>query len=244
MVENIYINIGADSIASCFHPSQDGSTGSKKCIITCHGMLSDMNSQKAVDLAEKAAVQGLNVLRFDFRGCGSSSGELKDSLSSRRYRDLERVIEFARDDLGMEEIGLFGSSLGGFVSLLKASCGEISSLVSVSSPFTMAELLESIRDSSGRIIIDEYHISNEFVTDAVVYDQKLCSNLNRIECPVLLVHGGADPLVPVDHARVINEQLGSNSKLVIIDGADHSYSRWEHRSRLIDLSLDWFMTYL
>ena len=239
----IEIEIGGERIAGTLHVP--AVPGSKSCIITCHGLLASRLSPKAVMVGKLSERMGFYCLRFDFRGCGDSGGRFADSVSSRRLEDLDRVIEYVRKELGINDIGLFGSSLGGYVSLLRAGeKGKIKAVVSVSTPFSMAELLEDEIEEKGYCDIDGYRIGKNFLDDAREYDQKLREGLGGIKCPVLFVQGSADPLVPPSHASELYSNVVSTRELRIIEGADHSYSDPEHLFKLIELSLEWFRRHM
>ena len=145
----------------------------------------------------------------------------------------------------MDDIGLFGSSLGGYVSLLRAGGeGRIKAVVSVSTPYSMAELLECEIEEKGYCDIDGFRIGMNFLVDAREYDERLKEGLKNIRCPVLFVHGSADPLVPTAHASKLYSNVKSLKELNIIEGADHSYSKSEHLSKLVEISRDWFRRHI
>jgi len=243
MEKEIQIEISEEMIAGTLHAP--AVPGSRSCIITCHGLLASRLSPKAVIMGRLCERMGLHCLRFDFRGCGDSDGRFGDSVSSQRLEDLDHVIDYVRKDLGMDTIGLFGSSLGGYVSLLRAGeKGKIKAIVSVSTPFSMAELLEDEIEEKGYCDIDGYRIGKNFLYDAREYDEKLREGLAGIRCPVLFVQGSADPLVPASHASELCSLVGSTRELRIIEGADHSYSDPEHLFKLMELSLEWFRRYI
>ena len=62
--------------------------------------------------------------------------------------------------------------------------------------------------------------------------------------PLLILHGSSDDLVPVKHARQLYEAAREPKRLELLPGADHIFSRSEHLTRAIELSVEWFKTYL
>ncbi len=44
----------------------------------------------------------------------------------------------------------------------------------------------------------------------------------RVRCPSLVVHGGRDSIIPIDHGRRIAEALGRQARWLEIDGAGHN----------------------
>jgi len=242
-MEEIEIPAGDTVIRGTLHTPQH--MRPEACIVTCHGLLASRQSPKAVMLGKFSEKVGFGCFRFDFRGCGDSGGRFEDSVSSQRSEDLAIVLEYLETEMGIHEFGLFGSSLGGYVSLLHAPDDErVKVLVSVSSPYSMAELLEEEYREKGYCDIDGFRIGKNFYEDAQKYDARLRSVLGRITCPVLFVQGGADPLVPPNHAKLLYEKVGGEKRLEIIRGADHSYSNMDHLFKLVSMSLDWFRHYL
>ena len=87
-------------------------------VIGLHGLYSSQESPKQIALARACNALGLAYLRFDHRGCGRSQGEFEKVTSlAARCRDLKSAIETVKawPDTS-DQIGLFGSSMGGTVS--------------------------------------------------------------------------------------------------------------------------------
>ena len=62
--------------------------------------------------------KGIASLVFDFMGCGESEGEFEDGTLNQRIKDAHNVISYflERTNLRINEIYLWGSSLGGHVA--------------------------------------------------------------------------------------------------------------------------------
>ena len=87
-------------------------------VITCHGLFSTMESDKFTAIADVFTKAGIAIIRFDFSGCGRSSGNISDTTISRRIEELEKVVVFSKTHPALgERFGILGSSLGGYVSL-------------------------------------------------------------------------------------------------------------------------------
>ena len=207
------------------------------CVIASHGLLSSKESEKYVALGEQMSTEGIAMLRFDFRGIGESEGKLEDDSVSRRVVDLGFAIGFVRSypEMG-NRIGLIGSSLGGYVSLIGASMEkEIRAVVIWATPFHLDDL-ESKRQG------EDYPLPGKaFFKDLPRH--RLLPLLPRVlNC--LVIHGDEDELVPVDQAWEIFHTLGAPKEIHVIEDADHRLTNPLHRQRAIDLSMDWFKKYL
>ena len=223
------VRFGEYGLAGVFHsPLEKAST----CVITCHGLYSNKNSEKYVGIARKFCGKGIGVLRFDFRGCGESGGRFEETSLTGRIEDLEDALDFVQEQ-GYENIGVMGSSLGGTVAILAASKDErVKALVMWATPCHLDELfqgeapegLENLRQDTRKYnvikIVKENH------------------------CPVLIIHGNLDEQVPLSHAEVLYKNANEPKKIEIIEGADHRFTNQNHRRRAVELTLYWFEKYL
>jgi alpha-beta hydrolase superfamily lysophospholipase len=206
------------------------------CVIASHGLLSSKNSEKYIALGERISKEGIAMLRFDFSGIGESEGRLEDDTVSRRIADLDSAIAFVKSYPGMgNRIGLLGSSLGGFISLIGASREQrIKAVVIWATPFHL--------DGLGSKGTDQNPPPGEaFFSDLPRH--RLLPLLPQVSnCHV--IHGEKDELVPVDQAWEIFHTLGAPKEIHVIEDADHRLTNPSHRQRAIDLSVDWFKRYL
>lgn len=62
------------------------------------------NHRMAVDFANEAAAQGITVLRFDYAGCGLSSGEFWETSLQTKASDTHAVIDFAKNCFEEEDV--------------------------------------------------------------------------------------------------------------------------------------------
>jgi dipeptidyl aminopeptidase/acylaminoacyl peptidase len=207
------------------------------CVIASHGLLSSKNSEKYIALGERISGEGMAMLRFDFRGIGESEGGEEDNTISKKIVDLGSAIDFIRSYPGLgNRIGLVGSSLGGFLSLIKASRDEkIRTIVVWATPFHMDDLKSKERDE------DTPLPPEAFFQDLPRH--RLLSLLSKVtNC--FVIHGEKDELVPVDQAWKIFHHLSLPKEIHVIGGADHRLMNPGHRQRAIELTVDWFKKYL
>jgi len=112
------------------------------CVIASHGLLSSKDSEKYIALGERMSGEGMAMLRFDFRGIGESEGSEEDNTVSKKIADLNAAIDFVKTYPGLgARLGLIGSSLGGFLSLIEASTDkEIKAVVVWATPLHLDDL--------------------------------------------------------------------------------------------------------
>jgi dipeptidyl aminopeptidase/acylaminoacyl peptidase len=210
---------------------------SRACVIASHGLLSSKDSEKYIALGERFSREGFAMLRFDFRGVGESEGRLEDDTVSRRIVDLGAAIDFVKSRPGLgNRIALVGSSLGGYVSLIKASMDkEIRAVVVWATPFHLDDL-KSNKGTEGHPLPAE-----PFFKDLPKH--RLLPLLPKVS-NCMVVHGEKDELVPVDQAWEIFHSLNAPKEIHIIEGADHRLTEPKHRQRAMELTVDWFKKYL
>jgi hypothetical protein len=210
---------------------------SPPCIIASHGLLSSKNSEKYIALGERISGEGMAMLRFDFRGIGESEGGEEDNTISKKIVDLGAAIDFirSRPNLG-NRIGLVGSSLGGYISLIRASMEkEIRAVVIWATPFHLDDLGTKKQE-------EDYPLPGEaFFKDLPKH--RLLPLLPKVSS-CLVIHGEEDELVPIDQAWEIFHSLGAPKEIHIIEGADHRLTKPAHRGRAMELSVEWFKKYL
>jgi dipeptidyl aminopeptidase/acylaminoacyl peptidase len=206
------------------------------CVIASHGLLSSKDSEKYIALGERISEEGMAMLRFDFRGIGESEGQEEDNTISKKIADLNAAVDFIRSYSGLgNRIGLIGSSLGGFLSLMRASMDkEIKAVVIWATPLHLDDL--------GSRKEEDYPLPPEaFFEDLPKH--RLLPLLPRVS-NCLVIHGEKDELVPLDQALGIFYNISVPKEIHVIGGADHRLTDPAHRQRAIELSVDWFKKYL
>ena len=210
---------------------------SRACVIASHGLLSSKDSEKYIALGERFSREGFSMLRFNFRGIGESEGRIEDDTVSRRVADLGSAIDFVKSRPGLgNRVGLVGSSLGGYVSLIKASMDQKTRAVVIwATPFHLDDL-KSNKGTEGHSLPEE-----AFFEDLPKH--RLLPLLPKVS-NCMVIHGEKDELVPVDQAWEIFDNLGAPKEIHILEGADHRLTDPVHRSHAMELSVAWFKKYL
>jgi len=198
-------------------------------------------------LAETLSKNGFAALRFDFGGCGES--EDSEITLKNQVDDLKSAINYMRKN-GYFNIGLLGESLGGLTSIL-AYDNEIKALV-LWAPVTKSKAPSTIQkeelqqelNERGFIIYQKdgkkFMIPKEYLEERQAINQK--EILSKIKCPVLIIHGDKDDIVPLADSREAMQFLPEKSKLEIIKNGDHKLD--DKINEVIPLSVNWFKKYL
>ncbi|MGD2082749.1 MAG: alpha/beta hydrolase [Chromatiales bacterium] len=130
---------------------------------------------------------GLEVLIFDYRGYGRSTGEPTEEGT---YRDAKAARDYLVRERGRSphEVVLFGRSLGAAVAVHQAA-GEPCGALIVESGFT------SVPDLAA------HHYPFLPVRLLSRFDYRSLARIGEVACPVLVIHARDDEIVPFTHAE-------------------------------------------
>jgi alpha-beta hydrolase superfamily lysophospholipase len=203
-------------------------------VIGSHGLFSNGDSPKQTALAEALGLLGIAFLRLDHRGCGQSDGRFEHVTTlDGRVRDLTAAFRFLAHELGYAiNLGLFGSSLGGTTCLAAAHELKPSRMVTLAAPIDSHVLQAARRANSAPVPFD---------AAACRFD--LANRLAGLH-DLLVIHGAADEVVPVDHARRIHAACRAPKELIINPGGDHRVTDPEHQRVFVSACQRWFRTLL
>jgi hypothetical protein len=219
-------------------------------VVMCHGFTGQRMEAHLlfVKAARSFCSNGLNVLRFDFRGSGESDGRFRDMTVSREIEDALEALRFIRAEPTVDEsrTGLVGLSLGGLVAACAAARdGDVDALALWSAVADLRELIEerwqmpSEPGTDGRDYYEHgsVEIGAEFLRDAVTIDP--LGEIGSFSAPVLVVHGDGDEAVPLEHAhRYMKAVPDEGAELRIVRGADHTFSSIALERQVIATTLE------
>jgi pimeloyl-ACP methyl ester carboxylesterase len=207
------------------------------------GYASDMLGTKAQFLADRAADRGEAFLRFDYTGHGESEGAFEEGTISRWFLDAETAI----DELAQGPKILIGSSMGGWIALLLAlrHPEDLAGLVLIAPAPDFTERLVYPRFSDQqRTTLDHEGILRtgdsghpaETYTKGLFVDGRqnlILSEDIRLPCPVRILHGLDDDVVPTSHVMELVDRLDARSvSATFVKNGDHRLSGPEDLERL------------
>jgi uncharacterized protein len=206
-------------------------------VITCHGLFSSKHSDKFLHIAESFSREGFAVVRFDFGGCGESTGDIADTTVTRRMQELAAVIRHLSGHAKLSgRYGILGSSLGGYVGLLYAARHpDVAALSVWATPCDLISISKNIPQA------DLLKLKQEFFSDARKYN--LTAAVSGMQS-VQVIQGREDEIVPWRHAELIYQAVHDPKELIFLPGADHSISQPQQRRQAIVHSLAWFKRHL
>ena len=209
--------------------------GRVPCVVACHGLSASKDSDKYLLLAEALPGAGLALARFDFRGCGESSGREEDTTIATRLEDVEAVLTHLDGHPRLDgRVGLLGSSLGGFVALFVAAHRRNTPIVTWNAPSSLTELAnDDLRDNRGLGV----PFALEYMSGRYALAPKGVPHH-------LVVHGEADDVVGLDHGMQLLDQAAEPCDLLVIAAGDHRLTDPAHRAQAVAASRDWLRGFL
>ena len=145
---------------------------------------------------------GFSVLAYDYHGYGTSEGAPTEANC---YRDIEAAYDYLTRTLQVPPhcIIIHGRSVGGGPSIDLATrrpCGGL--------------ILESAFTTAFRTFWIGYVLPGDHFRNI--------DKITRVACPVLVIHGRQDWVVPFRHGQQLYAAANEPKKCLWVDGAGHN----------------------
>lgn len=254
MEQQIIIHTDSQQLSSVLHMPQCNEHEKKPAVVICHGFISSKVGQHRVfvSLARQLCQDGFIVLRFDYSGCGESSGEYRDVTITQQIEETKKIIDFVAEHPNVDtaNITLLGHSMGGAIAASVAAIDTRIQQLILLSP--VAEPLHDILGILGQeryqrclqegiVNYEGFEIGKDFFSSLSQVNP--LAGIHQFKGNVLLVHGSEDVETPLQNAyqyqAVLEKRLGSHCELKIIDEADHCYSSPIWKKELTAFILRW-----
>ncbi|MEN8234590.1 MAG: alpha/beta fold hydrolase [Actinomycetota bacterium] len=192
--------------------------GPSPAVIVLHGW--GGHSADMLPIGPGLLEAGFHTLFLDARKHGLSDGE--DFMSMPRFaEDLEAAIGMLlqRDDV--TSVGVIGHSVGAAASILSASRNpSIDAVVAVASFAHPAEMMRQNFPFPGPVTWAILQVVERMIGHR--YDDIAPHNrIADVSVPVMLIHGDADTVIPLDDSLALHRRL-PGSELIVVPGGTHS----------------------
>src|SRR4029077_8259379 len=206
----------------------------------------------AKHIAERLAMCGIGVLRFDFTGLGMSEGEFADTDFSSNVDDLVAAGDHLRKTYGAPAI-LIGHSLGGAAALAAAHrIPDARAVVTIAAPSDPAHVVGLFKDhvdkirEQGQVEVQlagrPFRIKREFLDD--VAEQRIEDCLANLRKALLVFHSPTDDIVGIENASRIFTTAKHPKSFVSLAGADHLLSKKDDAVYVANVIAAWAERYL
>ncbi|MDB6135757.1 MAG: alpha/beta fold hydrolase [Verrucomicrobiales bacterium] len=197
--------------------SGSGDPEPRGTVILLHGM--STRKENMLPVAERFAAAGFRSIVYDSRGHGDSSG-VHVTYGTYETDDLSRVLLEAKKIAGLRglgPVGLFGYSLGGAVALqAQPGLPEVKAVCSVSAFAELSPVVsgqaENLWNGIASRLLPVVRLETWLQAGFDPFSVSPLASAGQVTCPVLLVHGLKDNLVPVQQARNLAAALGPHCR--------------------------------
>jgi fermentation-respiration switch protein FrsA (DUF1100 family) len=174
-------------------------------ILFFHGNAQEVYSWSPV--RDDLEALGCRMLLVDYHGYGKSGGEPHEAGL---YLDGRAALDWlAQQGVGDGEIVVFGKSLGGAVACEIAPGRRFRALV-LESTFTS---LESVARKLFPVLPGGLELEERYAS---------IEKIGKASCPVLIIHGDRDELIPTREGLRLFEVSPSPKELYLVAGAGHN----------------------
>ena len=211
--------------------------GFSKVVIIAHGFYTNKDTALFKRMTD-AFSKEYDVIMFDFRGHGKSSGVF--TWTAHEQKDLRAIIAYAKEN-NYTKIGVIGFSLGAAVALIEASSHQnIDSVIAVSAPaglgsinyhFWERDMWEDLKLNFG-IKGRGKGIRPGSPSLQKIRPIDIVDKISPI--PVLFLHGEKDWLVKPSHSQRLFDKAKDPKAITIIKDGGHA-------ERIFDIFPDKFM---
>lgn len=185
-----------------------------------------------------------DVISFDFRGHGKSSGIY--TFTSKEHKDLKSVINYANKFY--KKIYLLGFSLGGAISIIQSANEErLDRLIIVSAPHSFAKI-------KNFMWIKDY-VKNPFKkyelkvgltlrpSPIILKKVKPIDVVDKISIPTLFIAGDSDTIVHSKDTKSLFHKATCEKKFELFKNCNHAEDLLhQEKEKLIDTCTEWFLS--
>ena len=166
--------------------------------------------------------RGLATLTFD--GPGQGEGEYDFAIRGDYEAPVKAVIDWieTRKDIDGKRVGLWGVSLGGYYA--PRSCAfekRVSACIALAGPYDWLGIWDKLPELTREAFRVRSHAHDEVAAKQNAATLSLKGIAHRIECPIFIVSGKLDRIVPPGEAERLAREVKGPCELLIIPDGNH-----------------------
>ncbi|AFY94512.1 alpha/beta hydrolase [Chamaesiphon minutus] len=172
----------------------------KYTLLYIHGNAEDLGDIRSQ--LERLHSWGFSVFAYDYRGYGTSSGKPSESNA---YEDADAAYTYltGQIEIPASQIIIYGRSVGGGSATELAANNTVGGLI-----------LESTFTSAFRVVVPFPLLPFDKFTNL--------DKISKVRCPVLVMHGQSDEIIPFDHGRSLYKAAPQPKMYLWIANAGHN----------------------
>jgi len=182
--------------------------------------------------------RGIAILAID--GPGQGEAEYEIPICGDYERAATAVVDWigTRSDLISEKVAIWGVSLGGYYSPRAAAFEKrIKACIALSGPFEWDRIWDGLPELTRETFRVRSHSGNEKQAREKAKTLSMVDAAKNITCPIFVVTGRQDRLVPASHAEQLAESVSGPVRLLIVEDGGHNANNRPYRYR--SQTADW-----
>lgn len=198
----IWLNTSQGEAIPAFYISREGA---RQTLLFSHGNAEDLGLiiRYFRDLSNAHRV---NVFSYEYTGYGLSTGQPQEAAV---YADVEAAFKYLRDVIGTpwQQIVPYGRSIGTAPSIHLATKSAVRGVILQSPMVSIYRIPFRFR----------FTLPGDVFTNI--------DKIGNVHCPVFIIHGTRDEIVPVWHGQALYEvckKQGTAYDAYVVEGADHN----------------------
>ncbi|MDR1893204.1 MAG: alpha/beta hydrolase [Spirochaetales bacterium] len=182
-------------------------------------------------------MSGVSVLLMDGPGQGTTRYFNNGYLEVEVEKAYSKMVDFIKNDGRFGKIIIYGGSTGGYYVVRAAATDKRIDMCLINGgSYYPTEILDYSMEYRHKFAV-LYNVSDDEM-DAIFPRMNLKGFAENLECPLLVLHGGADPIFKVESAKKIYDVAKSKDKtFVAFPGAWHCCAG--EGSKAVRLTMDW-----
>jgi 2,6-dihydroxypseudooxynicotine hydrolase len=186
---------------------------------------------------EPFLARGIAVLAID--GPGQGEAEYEIPICGDYERAAKAVVDWigTRNDLNSKQVGIWGVSLGGYYAPRAAAYEKrIQACIALSGPFEWEQIWDGLPELTRETFRVRSHSPDQNSARRKAAELTMKEAAPRITCPIFIVTGRQDRLVPASHAERLARTVSGPVELLIVEDGGHNANNrpYRYRSRTAD----------
>lgn len=216
---------------------------SKHALVIAPGWTMSKDSSFIVEIA-KVFAKSLDVISFDFRGHGKSSGVY--TFTSKEFKDLDTIINYLRKHY--TKIYLLGFSLGGATSIIySAESKNVDKLIIVSAPHSFkrikhyAWLKDFVQNPFKKYEFRRWITVRPSLSLSAT--TRPIDVIGKIISPTLFIAGDLDTITVPGDTKSLFENACCPKKFELFENCNHAEDLiYQEKDKFINVCMNWLNT--
>jgi 2,6-dihydroxypseudooxynicotine hydrolase len=186
---------------------------------------------------EPFLARGIATLAID--GPGQGEAEYDIPICGDYERAASAVMDWieTRADLDAKRAAIWGVSLGGYYAPRAAAFEKrFKACIALSGPFDWAQIWDALPELTRETFRARSHSKSQDEARKCAATLTLSASAKNITCPIFIVAGRQDRLVPASHGEQLARSVSGPVELLVVEDGGHNANNrpYRYRSRTAD----------